>query len=79
MADYYSHKDPRKKGTDPYHDYDAGSGATWIWALVVLVAVVALIALGSSGGGGDVTAPAANGEVTAPAATGETAAPTVNE
>lgn len=50
MADYYSHNDPRKKGNQQYLDYDTGSGAKWIWAVIVLIAFVALIALGSSGG-----------------------------
>ena len=50
MADYYSHNDPRRKGNDQYLDYETGSGAKWIWAIIVLIAFVALIALGSSGG-----------------------------
>jgi|GEM_PF-6515298 hypothetical protein len=74
MADYYSHNDPRKKGDGHYPDVHKGSSASWIWALIVLVAVVALIALGASGGG-DTTAPAATGETAAPAA----AAPAVSE
>jgi hypothetical protein len=49
MSDYYSHNDARK-GHDTF-DYDTGSGAGWIWALVVVVAFVGLIALGASGGG----------------------------
>ena len=60
MADYYSHNDPRRKGSDPYLDYDTGSGAKWIWAAIALVAVIALLTLGSTGGGipADGTAPA---------------------
>ena len=35
MADYYSHNDPRRKGNDQYLDYDTGSGAKWVWAIIV--------------------------------------------
>lgn len=73
MADYYSHRDPRQKG-DKYLDYDTGSGAGWIWAIVVLVAFVALIALGTSGGVVDGTAT----DGTAPAATDSLAPPADN-
>lgn len=76
MADYYSHNDGRKKG-DQYLDYDTGSSASWLWAVVVVVAIVALIALGSSGGEGVAPAEGA-APAAAPAAEGATAPATNN-
>lgn len=55
MSDYYSHRDRVRPGhRDGYTDYAAqGTGATWIWVAIVLVAFVALIGAGLSGGGGE--------------------------
>lgn len=50
MSDFYSYRDPQKPGQQQYMDYDTGTGAGWIWAIVVLVALVALVAIGMSGG-----------------------------
>lgn len=66
MADYYSHRDPRKKG-DQYLDYDTGSGAGWIWAVIVVLAFIALLVLGTSGGNEGTATDAAT-----PAAAGDT-------
>ncbi len=67
MSDYHSQRPQNGRGA---MDYDTGSGASWIWALIILVALVALIAIGSTGGTGDgssatPSAPAVDGTGTA--------------
>ena len=75
MSDYYSHRDPTRPGHKPgYPDYaDTGSGGTWLWVGIVLVAIVALIGAGLAGGGGETTEGGA--AVEAVPATPETTAP----
>lgn len=66
MSDYYSHRNPKGAANSRgAMDYDTGSSASWIWALLVLVALVALIAIGSSGGVSD---GAESGDLAVPAA-----------
>ena len=66
MSDYYSHRTPKgTNGSPGAMDYDTGGGASWIWAILIIVALVALIAIGSSGGVSDGTA---SGDLGAPAA-----------
>lgn len=69
MSDYHSQRPPEGRGA---MDYGSGSGASWIWALIILVALVALVAIGSSGGVDDGTG---DGVGAAPPAVPATEAP----
>ncbi|MBT8416275.1 MAG: hypothetical protein KJO42_02455 [Silicimonas sp.] len=57
MSDYYSHRDQARPGhRSGYPDYaETGTGGTWLWVAIVLVALVALIGAGLAGGGGENT------------------------
>ena len=79
MSDYYSHRDQARPGHRAgYPDYaDTGTGGTWLWVAIVLVAIVALIGAGLAGGGSE-TSPEGAGLEAAPAvAPDASAAPAV--
>lgn len=78
MSDYYSHRDQaRQEHRHGYPDYATeGSGGTWLWAAIALVALVALIGAGMSGGGGNTPAEGAVIEA-APAPADPAATPVV--
>lgn len=77
MSDYYSHRDQARPGHRAgYPDYaDTGTGGTWLWVAIVLVAIVALIGAGLAGSGGSETSPGGAALETAPAVAPETAEP----
>ncbi len=69
MSDYHSQRPPPGRST---MEYGTGSSASWIWALIILVALVALVAIGSSGGVDDGTG---DGSAAAPPAAPAAEAP----